>query len=386
MTSEAGKVRILLVIAGLPAGGAERQMALLSKMLDRSTYEVGILIFNAAEKVHFRDIFDLPLWFRALGLSRKQDGLLLVPKLIAGLQRAIADFKPDIVHTSLNVANHATRFTALLSRWKVPIVSSIRVDFRDGYRFHEKKLEQILWRRSDHIICNAETSRQQLIEDLAVPANRISTILNGIDDNFFERNDFSPPGWWPRGRVALTVGRFKPQKNHLGLLAAIDRVAKANALQNWQFVFLGEGPLESEIRGAVTAAGLQDRIIIASPQADLPALYRAADLFILPSFFEGLSNALLEAAACRCPAAVTSGANKAGIIDECRGWILTEPLENSLKMALQATDSDRAAAAARAAAYVAENYAAEKMVAKTAAIYQSVTRSPTENATGAAGR
>ena len=358
-------------------------MALLSKMLDRSAYEVGFLIFNAAEKVHFRDIFELPLWFRALDLSRQCDGLLLVPRLIAGLHRAVADFKPDVVHTSLNVANHATRLTALLGRWKVPIVTSVRVDFRAGYRPYEKKLERLLWRLSDHIICNAETTRLQLIKDLAVPSDRVSTILNGIDEKIFNQNDIPQPCWWPKGRVALTVGRFKPQKNHLGLLAAIECLAKANALENWKFIFLGEGPLDSEIRGAIKSAGLQDRIIVAPPQSDLPTLYRAANLFILPSFFEGLSNALLEAAACGCPVAVTSGANKAGIIVPSRGWLLPDPLEFSLEKALQATDSDRAAAAAQAASYIAENYPARKMVAKTAEIYRSVTRGHTATATRA---
>ena len=41
------KTRILLAIAGLPAGGAERQMALLAKNLDRSNYEVGLIVFNS---------------------------------------------------------------------------------------------------------------------------------------------------------------------------------------------------------------------------------------------------------------------------------------------------------------------------------------------------
>jgi len=382
MTSEARKTRILLVIAGLPAGGAERQMVLLAKMLDRSVYEVGFLIFNAAGKIYFRDIFEIPLWFRALGLSRQGDGLLLVPRLIAGLHRAVADFKPDAVHASLNVANQATRLTALLRRWNVPIVTSVRVDFRAGYRPYEKKLERLLWRRSDHIICNAETTRMQLIEDLAVPPNRVSTILNGIDEKFFIQSDRPKPSWWPGGQVALIVGRFKPQKNHLGLLAAIEYLAKTNSLYNWNFVFLGEGPLDSQIRGAIKSAGLQDRIIVVPPQSDLSTLYRTANLFILPSLFEGLSNALLEAVACGCPVAVTPGANNAGIIVPDRGWLLSDPLELSLEKALQATDFDRAAAAARASSYFAAIYTAREMAAKTAEIYESVTRGLTPNATG----
>ena len=99
------KSRVLLVIAGLPAGGAERQMALLCQHLDRSRYDVGLLIFNAAEKVHYKNAFAAPLWFRALGLSRSQNrGVAL--RVIAGIAGAVRDFRPDIVHSTLNAANH----------------------------------------------------------------------------------------------------------------------------------------------------------------------------------------------------------------------------------------------------------------------------------------
>lgn len=371
------KTRILLIIAGLPAGGAERQMVLLAKTLDRSVYEVGFLIFNAAEKVHFREVFDVSTWFRALELSPSRDGILLAPRLIAGLHRAVVDFKPDIVHSSLNVANHATRITALLRRWTIPIVTSVRVDFRKGYRSHERFAERLLWRRSNHIICNAETTRLQLMEDLSVPADRVSTIQNGIDEIFISEHSPTPPDWWPPGRVALTVGRFKPQKNYLGLVAAIGRLATSGTLRDWHFVFLGEGPLEPDIRAAVERAGLQNRISLVAPQPDLAALYGAADLFVLPSHFEGLSNALLEAAACGCPAAVTHGANDAHIIDDSRGWVLAEPLDAYLEKALTAPNGDRELKGQRAAAYVAETFSAETMANRITAIYEDLDHSET---------
>jgi glycosyltransferase involved in cell wall biosynthesis len=354
MTAETGKTRILLVIAGLPAGGAERQMVLLAKMLDRAAYDVGFLIFNASEKVHFHDLFDMPLWFRALDLSPSKDGIWLVPKLIAGLHRTIVDFKPDIVHTSLNVANHATRFTALLKHWKIPIVSSVRADFRDGYRRHEKILERILWRRSACIICNSDVVRQQLMEDLSIPAGRIFAIPNGIDDGFFRNQKISPPSWWPAGRVALTVGRLSEEKNHLGLIKAVETLDQRKALGDWHFVIIGEGRLEHEIRRRIHDSGLDDIIYLAPPQEDLTALYQAATLLILPSDFEGMSNALLEAMAGGCPAAVTEGANKARIVDDSRGWILTHPLVASLERLLKVGDFERAAKGACAASHIAE--------------------------------
>lgn len=374
--TESQKIRILLVIAGLPAGGAERQVALLVRHLDRREFEVGVLIFNAAAKVHYKEIFDRRIWFRALGLSHG-DGMMLLPRLIRGIGRAVADFAPDVIHASLNVANHAIRVAALLYRWRIPVVTSVRIDFRAGYRRSEKWLERLLWRRSAHLICNASRTRDQLVEDLGVPPSRISMIANGVDDAFFDDTPTTPPGWWPAGQVALTVGRYTPQKNHLALIAAVAELAGRDALADWTFVFLGEGPMKDHVRAAIDAAGLQDRIVMAPPETDMPRLYRAAELFVLPSLYEGMPNALLEATATGCPPAVSPGANEAGIVAPGRGWVLSEPLWQSLEAVLSISADIRAAAGRRASAYVAERFSAHRVAEETAAIYRGLTQNTT---------
>jgi glycosyltransferase involved in cell wall biosynthesis len=370
MPNNDARIRVLLVIAGLPAGGAERQMSLLVKGLDRTKFEVGLLIFNSAEKIHYRDALNSPLWFRALELSATRDKLTLIPKLVLGIRRAIIDFKPEIIHTTLNVANHAVRFAAHITRCKIPIITSVRVDFRAGYGRREKQMERLLWRRSNHIICNSETTRQQLTLDLGIPDHRISTIHNGIDDVFFSV-DAERPAHWPKGRVALTVGRFSQQKNHLALVDAIAKLEKRRILADWSFVFLGEGPLQAEVLTHIDQHALQNRIHIVSTMQNMPSAYRNADLFILPSLFEGMSNALLEAAASRCPILVGHGADEAGIINNERGWIAGASLSDILETVLSLTEEERILKGQRAAAYIAQNFSVKKVVEKTVDVYRT---------------
>ena len=379
MTSNGGKIRVLLIIAGLPAGGAERQMATLARTLDRTVYEVGLTVFNTAEKVHFCEIFDRPLWFRALNLSPKTDGILLAPRLITELHRAVLDFKPDILHTSLNVANHVSRIASLIMRWGVPIVTSVRADFREGYRLHERLLERLLWRHSDRIICNSEIVRQQLITDLYIPSNRVVTVANGIDDQFFEPTTIKQPPDWPNGRVALVVGRFQREKNHLQLVEAIATIKQRDQLNDWHFVFIGEGPLKDKIKQSIQEHDIGNKILLFEPQTALIQYYKSAKLLILPSRFEGLSNSLLEAAACGCPAAVSQGANKAGIIEKGRGWILTDPLENSLVQILKSEEIEFKTTGKHAAAYVYQNFSLTKMIDGTTRVYRSVLKSAFAN-------
>lgn len=368
------KIRVLLVIAGLPAGGAERQMALLIRGLDRARYDVGLLIFNAREKVHYRDVWQCPLWFRALSLSRA-DGWKLAAKTMAGVAKAVADFGPDLVHSSLNVANHAVRLSSILLRWRVPIITSVRADFRVGYARNERLLERMVWRLSSHIVCNSERTRQQMLEDLRIPSSRISTIPNGLDPAFLSDRATARPSWWPEGRVAIVVGRYKVEKNHLPLVAALASLEQRGLLADWHFVFLGEGPLRGEIASAIAETDLERRVVLAEPVADVLPFYRAAQLLIMPSRFEGMPNAALEAQAAGCPVAISAAANGSGVVDPQSGWLIGVDLAGELEAILSLPASRFVDVGRAAQRRVATRYSAEKMIGSTQALYESVLES-----------
>lgn len=369
------RTRILLVIAGLPAGGAERQMALLAAGLDRARYDVGLLIFNAVEKVHYREVFASPLWFRALSLSRSQ-GWSLIARLMKGVADAVREFRPDIVHSSLNVANHAVRLSSVLFHWRTPVISSVRADFRVGYSKTERLLERTLWRVSSHVICNSEKTRQQLLEDLKISPARISTISNGIDRRFFSDSVEELPVWWPPGRVGLVVGRYKTEKNHLGLTSALGELQRRGSLGEWRFVFLGEGPLQEELSAALARENLTGKIVLAAPVADVAPLYRASQLLILPSRFEGMPNAALEAQAGGCPVAISAAANGSGVVNRAAGWILDEDLVKDLESILTLPPSRFTEIGRAARQYVAGKYSLEAMIAGTEAVYEKVLGRP----------
>jgi glycosyltransferase involved in cell wall biosynthesis len=231
-------------------------------------------------------------------------------------------------------------------------------------------MERLLWRRSGHIICNSKTTHQQLTLDLGIPHRRISTIQNGVDSAFY-CDDAERPKNWPGGRIALSVGRFTQQKNHLALIEAISTLEKSDLLAGWSFVFLGEGPLQSKLLAHINQHGLQNRIHVISTMHDMPSAYRNAHLFILPSLYEGMSNALMEAAASGCPILVSRGANEEGIINKERGWIAEDSLSNTLKTVLSLTEEERALKGQRAAAYIAQNFSVKKVVEKTADVYRT---------------
>ncbi len=365
--TQGGRRRILLVIAGLCAGGAERQMTLLTRGLDRSRYEVGLLIFNAKDKVHYQDVFEQPLWFRALGLSRSRSGPLgLALGMVMGIRRAVADFQPDLIHTSLNVANVAVRATGLLCFRHIPVVTSVRNDFLSGYPKTDQIIERLLSSRSTAIIANAESTRQQLVKVLPLVANRIVTIENGIDPRFSPGSATAPEGWPAGGRIALVVGRLAPQKNHLAMIEALRKLDAQGQLGDWRFVLVGEGPLRGQINAAVAEF---PRFNLLPPTTDLLPYYRNTDLLLLPSLYEGMSNVALEAQACGVPVALSLAANASGVVTERNGYLLKDELAEALAdvLAQPAVELQRRGTAARED--ILASFGADRLARRTEEVY-----------------
>jgi len=103
----------------------------------------------------------------------------------------------------------------------------------------------------------------------------------------------------PDAPVVGHVGRFAPQKNHALLLEVARELRERMPEARWLFV--GDGPLRGEIERRAREAGLAERIVFAGTRRDVPRMLSAMDLFFLPSLWEGLPVALMEAQAAGVP-------------------------------------------------------------------------------------
>lgn len=99
------------------------------------------------------------------------------------------------------------------------------------------------------------------------------------------------------------VGRFQPQKNHAFIL----RIAVEAAEREHRafFLLVGDGPLRGEVERRAREMGLGERVVFAGERDDVPRMMRAMDAFLLPSLYEGLPLALLEAQASALPCVVS---------------------------------------------------------------------------------
>jgi glycosyltransferase involved in cell wall biosynthesis len=121
-------------------------------------------------------------------------------------------------------------------------------------------------------------------------------------------------------RRPLTVGRLASQKGHLDLLDAIGRLS--DSCGNVHYVWAGEGEKETSLRAAIGAAGLDGRVHLLGFRRDVAALLHAADLFVLPTRWEGCSRALLEAMSAGLPTVVSDASSNPELVESGRHGLL----------------------------------------------------------------
>ena len=100
------------------------------------------------------------------------------------------------------------------------------------------------------------------------------------------------------------VGRFAPQKNHQFLLKIVAEIAQQEP--NTRLLLVGTGSLRSDIEQQLDQLGLTDKVIFAGVRSDVPRLMLGAmDVFLFPSFYEGLGLVLIEAQAAGLPCVIS---------------------------------------------------------------------------------
>ena len=182
------------------------------------------------------------------------------------------------------------------------------------------RLMTTVLRRVDAVVA---LSRETVAEALAfgIPRVRVHLLGNGLDTE-----KYSPTEQLNRATikdalglgnlsVALFVGRLSNAKNPVGLLQAW-YIIKDTLPADWKLVLVGDGPIRPAVESSIDELGLSSRVVIAGQRDDTDHWMKAADIYVLPSHREGLSNALLEAMATGLPIVATRVSGVSELVDE----------------------------------------------------------------------
>jgi glycosyltransferase involved in cell wall biosynthesis len=188
-----------------------------------------------------------------------------------------------------------------------------------------QKAERLASLKLSRVIAVSDIVRRGLVEDVGIPAGMISLIHNGIDLSVAPPGDLEAKrkelGLLPDDVVLVSVGRLAEIKNYSLLLEALARAARE--VPALKLVMVGDGPERSRLEAAATRLELSGRVHFLGARGDVRDWLALGHIFVLPSLYEGVSLALLEAMAAGLPAVVTRvGGNPEVVMDGECGFLI----------------------------------------------------------------
>jgi glycosyltransferase involved in cell wall biosynthesis len=175
-------------------------------------------------------------------------------------------------------------------------------------------------------------------------------------------------------RVVGVVGRLAPQKAIHVLLRAAPRLLAAEP--STRILVAGDGPLRARLEAEARALGVSGAVDFLGHQSDLVPVYAALDVFVLPSQYEGMPLALLEAMAMGVPCVVADLPGIRDVVeDDATGLLLPAADAESVAATLLRILADPALGARlreRARDRVRREHGRERMVARTEALYRDL--------------
>jgi glycosyltransferase involved in cell wall biosynthesis len=211
-------------------------------------------------------------------------------------------------------------------------------------------------------------------------------VYNGVDVERFRplpRDEVRRElGFAPGDLVAGIFASFKPQKNHPLFFRAAARVAPSQPALRLLVVgdelaggLVGSHDHKRQVAQLVDELGLRERCVFLGNRSDPERLYNACDVLVLPSYYEGTPNVLLEALACGVPALATDVGDNAHVLAHGRGGVVV-PSEDEGRLAaelarLLGDSALRARLGAEARQRVAQNFSLQALGAEMGRVYEA---------------
>lgn len=362
------KLRILQFGPTAYQGGVAVAIADLCLGLAQQGHDVGLLCNGGAVLERLKDA-NIQIFLRdSVGGTR---GIL---KEVRPTARILSSFRPDIVHTH---GRGPSLVSTLAGRY--PDIFTLHNSF---FTDRANLLDTGAIRRrlspmGRKVIVLNDEAREYSKSELRLPNERIFSVLNGVDVERFVPADpmtrqvlRSRLGIEDEHILVLFVGRFHPQKQPEAIVKLAEAL-RTRGSDHIRFVMIGDGELKEPTARMAATLGLDDKIQMLSFRDPLTA-YQAADLFVMPSLYEGFGLVTIEAMAVGCPVLRSrTGGFLETITDGETGYGCDVSIEDFVARAIAILDqpNDRARVAANGRARVLAEMSLSAHAKETTKVY-----------------
>lgn len=298
--------RVLCILSSLDAGGAETFMMKLLRNMDKTRYMMDFCVGSDKEGFYEKEALSLgakvyrvtlktknPIKFTTeLRYLLKQNNYDAVLRLGDTFLTAFdlwvaksAGVKRLAMRSCNAYGSGSNTFQILHKLLRKPVTSIANVKFAPSTEAAEYTFgKDIIKSGKASLLNNAVDLSVYKYDDLA--RNKIRKELGIVDDHIYGH-----------------IGRFSHQKNHDFLIDVFYEIAKID--DKAKLLLLGKGELIENVKKKVNFLGLSEKTIFAGVRSDVPDVLSAMDVFLLPSFYEGLPNTVIEAQATGLPCFVS---------------------------------------------------------------------------------
>lgn len=357
MKRKKGKKHICFYIGSLHKGGAERVFVNLAGYFQEKGYQVTMVTqyqFPAAEE------YALPPGVRRVlsdltEVELSNSRIINFCRRVSKLRRIWKREKPNLVLSCIGKNNFMTVVTTMFTKTKA--VVSVVGEAKEEYPGRLMRLlANLLFPLAGGIILQTERSRyffHRIVQKRAV------ILPNSLNPDFIR-----PRYEGKREERIVSVGRMDANKNHEMMIRTFAALAKRYPA--YTLTIYGEGELRGHLEALAAELGVADRVFLPGVIPDVARQTRRAALFLLTSYSEGVSNALIEALAGGLPVIATdvpSGGTVELITDGMNGLIIPAGDGKALEQAMDRVlgDPDYGDRLGREAAKIQERLAPERV-------------------------
>ena len=373
------KPHLLMMIDSLRCGGAEKQFIEIVNRINRDKFDIsvclttdtGILLkyLNRKKLVHFISIRKKTPW----------DFF----KILIQVRKILKKTKPDVVHCWLSYSNLLSQL-ASIKHHSYKMVAGIRCSpkFYKQQNLFTQVIKRFIFdwpnKKSDIILANSQNVLNELIK-MGYPHDKSFFIPNGIDcrhiSNAAAFTRFENLDAFMQDNITLvTAGRLEKQKGFKYLFSAIKSLVYL--YPKLKLLVIGEGRLRENLENKIKGLNLENNIHLIGFREDIHCIMKAADIFVLPSIFEGMPNVVMEAMALGKPIVASSvDGTKELIKHKKTGWLVPPRDPNALAEAITILLKNpelKSKLANNAKREINNTYNIKKITAKYEALYEKL--------------
>ena len=373
------RIKVVFFIDSFRVGGMHRQVYLIIKNLNISKFEP--IIISQSQYGGFKDEFlNLGCKTYDLGWKSRYSFFLILFRFI----KILRSEKPENIFIT-QVPNFIYFLLAkFFLSFQIKLIGSFRaLNFWIGYKgkiyaFIEVYIAKVFYNSCDYITANSKALVNYYNSVLDVKIDKpILCVYNGID---FEINDFKSTkselfGIYKDDFIVIMAARLDPMKDFDTFIKAAYIVCTKNT--KIKFYLLGDGILMDSLKNTINNMGLQDSIFLLGEVSNASEYIRFANISVLSTFGEGLSNTILESMFLGIPCIATKVGGNIELLNDKRGILVNERDEFTLADAILLLFKEntlRKILSQNAKIYLTNNFAIAPMVNEYEILFSTVSK------------